>query len=162
MCSSAARGARPVIESHGAPGNAAWRIGWARTSRSRRAKSVRAVKDATGITAPTRVIESTAWSNRLRTQSRWMRSGGTIVLFGIYTASEGSLPFYQLYYKEPTVISARAAMSEDFPESIDLVASGRIRLSPLVTQVLPVSELAHALGMLERDTDGRMKIILEN
>ena len=37
------------------------------------------------------------------------------------------------------VISARAAMGEDFPESIDLVARGRITLDPLVTQVLPVS-----------------------
>jgi threonine dehydrogenase-like Zn-dependent dehydrogenase len=91
-----------------------------------------------------------------------VRPGGTIVLFGIYTAGEGSLPFYQLYYKEPTIISARAAMGDDFPESIDLVAKGRINLDPLVTQVLPVSELTQALGMLESDTDGRMKIILEH
>jgi hypothetical protein len=31
-----------------------------------------------------------------------------------------------------------------------------------VTQVLPVAELTHALGLLESDADGRMKIILEN
>jgi len=60
------------------------------------------------------------------------------------------------------IISARAAMPEDFPESIELVASGRVRVSPLVTHVLPVSDLRQALRMLEQDTDGRMKIILEN
>ena len=59
------------------------------------------------------------------------------------------------------MVSARAAMSEDFPESVDLVASGRITLSPLVTQVLPVTELAQAIGVLESDADGRMKIIPE-
>jgi threonine dehydrogenase-like Zn-dependent dehydrogenase len=91
-----------------------------------------------------------------------VRPGGTIVLFGIFTAGEGTLPFYQLYYKEPTIVAARAATSKDFPESIDLVASGRIKLSDLVTQVLPLSQLRDALGMLECDADGRMKIILRH
>ena len=85
------------------------------------------------------------------------------MLFGIYTASEGALPFYQLYYKEPTIISARAAMREDFPESIDLVARGRITLSiPWSRRCCRWRSCAHALGMLESDADGRMKIILEN
>ena len=37
-----------------------------------------------------------------------------------------------------------------------------MKLSPLVTQVLPLSQLRDALGMLEGDADGRMKIILEH
>ena len=41
-------------------------------------------------------------------------------------------------------------------------ASGALRLSPLVTQVLPLVELRTALGMLETDADGRMKIVLEH
>ena len=32
----------------------------------------------------------------------------------------------------------------------------------LVTQVLPLGELAHALELLKTDVDGRMKIILEH
>jgi threonine dehydrogenase-like Zn-dependent dehydrogenase len=108
------------------------------------------------------VIESTGMVKCIGDAIAMVRPGGTVVLFGIYTASEGALPFYQLYFKEPTVISARAAMGEDFPESINLVASGRITLDPLVTQVLPVAELTQALGLLESDADGRMKIILEN
>jgi len=42
------------------------------------------------------------------------------------------------------------------------VASGRIKLSDLVTQVLPLSQLRDALSMLEGDADGRMKIILRH
>jgi 2-desacetyl-2-hydroxyethyl bacteriochlorophyllide A dehydrogenase len=123
---------------------------------------VHAVREATGGHGADVVIESTGMVKGIADAIAMVRPGGTIVLFGIYTASEASLPFYQLYYKEPTVISARAAMGDDFPESIDLVASGRINLDPLITQVLPVSELTQALGMLERDADGRMKIILEH
>jgi 2-desacetyl-2-hydroxyethyl bacteriochlorophyllide A dehydrogenase len=108
------------------------------------------------------VIESTGYIQSLAHAIAMVRPGGTIVLFGIYTAGEGMLPFYQLYYKEPTIVAARAATSKDFPESIDLVASGRIKLSDLVTQVLPLSQLRDALSMLEGDADGRMKIILRH
>jgi len=124
--------------------------------------AVASVKAATGGRGADVVVESTGVVASIADAIAMVRPGGTIVLFGIYTASEGALPFYQLYYKEPAIISARAAMPEDFPESIELVASGRMRLSPLVTHVLPVSELRQALGMLEQDTNGRMKIILEN
>jgi L-iditol 2-dehydrogenase len=123
---------------------------------------IQAVREATHGHGVDIVIESTGMVKCIGDAISMVRPGGTVVLFGIYTASEGALPFYQLYYKEPIVISARAAMGEDFPESIDLVARGRITLDPLVTQVLPVAELTRALGLLESDADGRMKIILEN
>jgi len=125
-------------------------------------EATRAVMAATGGHGADVVIESTGQIGSMADAIAMVRPGGTLVLFGIYTAREGSLPFYQLYYKEPTLVSARAATSEDFPESIDLVASGAVTLSPLVTQVLPLSQLREALGMLERDVDGRMKIILEH
>jgi 2-desacetyl-2-hydroxyethyl bacteriochlorophyllide A dehydrogenase len=125
-------------------------------------EGIQAVREATHGHGVDVVIESTGMVKCIGDAIAMVRPGGTVVLFGIYTASEGALPFYQLYFKEPTVISARAAMGEDFPESINLVASGRITLDPLVTQVLPVAELTQALGLLESDADGRMKIILEN
>jgi 2-desacetyl-2-hydroxyethyl bacteriochlorophyllide A dehydrogenase len=158
-----ARGASPVI--------GITRSAWKRSVADRLgadvtapagADAVQAVRDATQGHGADVVIESTGMVKSIGDAIAMVRPGGTVVLFGIYTASEGQLPFYQLYYKEPAVISARAAMGDDFPESIDLVARGRIKLDPLVTQVLPVAELARALGMLESDADGRMKIILEN
>jgi len=157
-----ARGAQTVI----GISRSAWKRGIAEQLGVDRTCStddaIASVKAATEGRGADVVVESTGVVASIADAIAMVRPGGTIVLFGIYTASEGALPFYQLYYKEPAIISARAAMPEDFPESIELVASGRVRLSPLVTHVLPVSELRHALGMLEQDTDGRMKIILEN
>jgi 2-desacetyl-2-hydroxyethyl bacteriochlorophyllide A dehydrogenase len=158
-----ARGAGPVI----GVTRSAWkrsvaeRLGADRTVTTGD-EGVRDVRDATQGHGADVVIESTGMVKCIADAIAMVRPGGTVVLFGIYTASEGALPFYQLYYKEPIVISARAAMGVDFPESIDLVAAGRILLEPLVTQVLPVTDLTKALGMLESDADGRMKIILEH
>ena len=158
-----ARGASPVI----GVTRSAWKRGVAERlgadlTVSTGDEGIQAVREATHGHGVDVVIESTGVVKCIGDAIAMVRPGGTVVLFGIYTASEGALPFYQLYFKEPTVISARAAIGEDFPESIDLVASGRITLDPLVTQVLPVAELMHALGLLESDADGRMKIILEN
>jgi 2-desacetyl-2-hydroxyethyl bacteriochlorophyllide A dehydrogenase len=158
-----ARGAGPVI----GVTRSAWKRGVAERlgadlTVSSGDEGIQAVREATHGHGVDIVIESTGMVKCIGDAISMVRPGGTVVLFGIYTASEGALPFYQLYYKEPIVISARAAIGEDFPESIDLVARGRITLDPLVTQVLPVAELTRALGLLESDADGRMKIILEN
>jgi threonine dehydrogenase-like Zn-dependent dehydrogenase len=82
--------------------------------------------------------------------------------FGIITVTEGKLPFYQLYFKELTIMNARAAKSEDFPATIELVARGMLNLQALVTHVVGLSELESAIHMLDSDADERMKIILDH
>ena len=124
--------------------------------------TIRRVKEATGGRGPDVVIETTGYLRSIADAITMARPGGTLLLFGITTVTEGALPFYQLYFKELNVVNARAAKSEDFPDSIDLVARGVVKLLPLVTQVMPLSELGPAIDMLKTDVDGRMKIILEH
>ena len=158
-----ARGARQVV------GTA--RSGWKRGLAEQLGADLTAPSGKTGIEAVLRatdghgadvVIESAGHISALADAIAMVRPGGTVVLFGIYTETEGALPFYQLYYKEPTIVSARAATADDFPEAIDLVARGAVKLGPLVTQVFPFVRLREALAMLEGDVDGRMKIVLEH
>ena len=158
-----ARGARIVI----GVSRSAWKRGIAEQlgadiTVSNGDDAIREVGAATDGHGADVVIESTGVVRSLADSIAMVRPGGTVLLFGIFTATEGALPFYQLYYKEPTVHSARAAKPEDFPESIELVGGGTIRLGPLVTQVLPLSQLGDAIEMLKSDVDGRMKIILEH
>jgi 2-desacetyl-2-hydroxyethyl bacteriochlorophyllide A dehydrogenase len=90
------------------------------------------------------------------------RPGARLLLFGIYTATEASLPFYELYYKELSIISARAARRADFPACVDLVGSGEIDLDSLISHVLPLSELSGAIRMLEERDDSRLKVVLDH
>jgi L-iditol 2-dehydrogenase len=124
--------------------------------------AIRRVVDATGGRGPDVVIETTGVVRSIGDAIAMARLGGTLLLFGITTVTEGTLPFYQLYFKELNVVNARAAKGEDFPASIDLVARGVVKLLPLVTQVMPISDLASAIDLLRTDVDGRMKIILEH
>ena len=125
-------------------------------------ESVRAVKEATGGQGADIVIECTGVSSALADAIDMVRLGGTILLFGISSATQMNLPFYQLYYKELNVVNTRAAIGEDFPPTIDLVARGALNLKPLVTHIIPLHDLEKAIGMLVADEDHRMKIIMDN
>jgi L-iditol 2-dehydrogenase len=72
------------------------------------------------------------------------RPGGRILAYGTIAETEGAFPYYDLYYKELAIANARAARPEDFPVAIGSVASGRVRLDPLVTHRFPLSETAAA------------------
>ena len=108
------------------------------------------------------VIETTGSVSVLAQALDLARIGGRVLPFAIYTAKEAPLPFYQFYFKELNIINARAAKGEDFPESVELVRSGKVKLDPLITHVMPLAEIGKALDMLESSDEKTMKIILDN
>lgn len=124
--------------------------------------AVQSVLDATEGRGADLIIDTTGAIPSLAHAIHMARFGGRLLLFGIITATEGALPFYQLYFKELTLINARVAKSEDYPESIDLVQRGIVRLEPLISHVMPFRELRTAIGMLNSESGQRMKIILEH
>ena len=88
--------------------------------------------------------------------------GGRILLFGIYTFDQAELPFYQLYYKELTIINSRAATRENFQTCIDLISGGQVELDSMISHVLPLTDLEKAITMLDERDDHRMKVILDH
>ncbi len=108
------------------------------------------------------VIETTGVVSSLSAAIHMARAGGRLLMFGIITAREGALPFYDLYYKELALINARVAKSEDYPAAIALVERGQVRLAPLISDVMPLGDLKAAIEMLGSDSGQRMKIIMEH
>jgi L-iditol 2-dehydrogenase len=120
------------------------------------------VLGATGGRGADIVIECTGVVASLADAIRLARPGGRILLFGIMNAAEGALPFYDLYFKELTIVNARASKPEDFGGMLDLVERGVIRLEPLITQRLPLHELETAIALVGEGPAGRLKIILDH
>jgi 2-desacetyl-2-hydroxyethyl bacteriochlorophyllide A dehydrogenase len=86
--------------------------------------------------------------------------GGTIAQFGILTETEGRLPFYQLYRKEIRIENARAALPDDYATAVDLVASGRVEVEPLLTDTAPLAQGAEVLTRAHTES-GLLKLLLE-
>jgi 2-desacetyl-2-hydroxyethyl bacteriochlorophyllide A dehydrogenase len=126
------------------------------------AEAIGKVREATEGRGADAVIECTGNLPVLSDAVHMARPGGRLLMFGIITARQGELPFYDLYFKELALINARVAKSEDYPNSIALVQRGMVRLEPLVSHVMPLGELKTAIGMLGSDSGQRMKIILEH
>ena len=124
--------------------------------------AIEKVREATEGRGADVIIETTGVVPSLAAAVNMARFGGRLLLFGIITAKEGALPFYDLYFKELALINARVAKSEDYPSSIALVERGLIQLDPLVSNVMPLAELKPAIEMLGTDNAQRMKIILEH
>jgi 2-desacetyl-2-hydroxyethyl bacteriochlorophyllide A dehydrogenase len=125
--------------------------------------AVQKVRQATGGRGADVVIDTTGMLPVIADAMEMVRFGGRLLLFGIITAKEGALPFYNLYFKEIQVINARVAKSEDYPACIELVQRGQIKLQPLISNVLPLGDLKDAIGMLGSDGGSqRMKIIMEH
>ena len=108
------------------------------------------------------VIEAVGAVSVLAEAIKLARIGGRLLLFGIYTAREAALPFYQLYFKELSIINSRAARREDYPACIELVSRGAVQLDALISHVLPLDELERAITMLGKSDDQRMKVILNH
>jgi 2-desacetyl-2-hydroxyethyl bacteriochlorophyllide A dehydrogenase len=124
--------------------------------------AARKVKEATEGRGADVTIETTGVLKQLAESVHMTRFGGKVLMFGIYTVKEGALPFYDLYFKEISLIAARVAKAEDYPACIALVERGQVRLEPLVSDVMPLGELEAAIGMLGSDSGQRMKIILDH
>jgi threonine dehydrogenase-like Zn-dependent dehydrogenase len=105
------------------------------------------------------VVECSGTLAGLRQAIELVRPGGTVLAYGIQTASGGELPFYDLYYKEITVVGARSLHPRDMTVAIDLVAQGAIEIATLVSDRLPLTEIRTAI---ERSAGGAMKVLLEH
>src|ERR1700674_5455681 len=68
------------------------------------ADSVRGVSDVTEGRGADLVIESTGKVSSISDGISMARLGATLLLFGITTATEGALPFYQFYFKELVIV----------------------------------------------------------
>jgi 2-desacetyl-2-hydroxyethyl bacteriochlorophyllide A dehydrogenase len=158
-----ARGAHPVI----GVSRSAWKRSMAETlgadiTISSDAKAASEILDSTEGRGADLAIECTGKTSVIAESVSMVRPGGTILLFGTATEPVNEISFYQMYKKELKIVNTRAAKGEDFPASIDLVATGAVKMESLITHTLPLAELPQAMRMLESDTDQRMKIVLDN
>ena len=76
---------------------------------------------------------------------RIARPGARILAYGTITEEGGAFPYYDLYYKELTIVSPRAATPDDVRAAVGAAADGTVDLEPLVTDRVPLERAGEAL-----------------
>ena len=78
-----------------------------------------------------------------------VRKGGTVLLFGLNSQVEVSLHPIDLTMREVKVQGTWLA-NASFPTAVKILESGKLNLKPLITHVLPLSDLLHGIELLKK------------
>ncbi len=94
--------------------------------------------------------------------SRVLRTGGRATLVGIGRDKLVGPPLGLFVSREQEVVGSFGATIADVNELIDLVDAGRLDLSSSVSHLLPLDDVARALGMLHTREDHPLRIVIDH
>ncbi len=106
------------------------------------------------------VIEAAGNAHTVRQSIELAGAGGTILGFGLVTATEIAAPFLQWYLKELTIVNSRAAGAWDYERTIRLAATGQLNLRPLLSRTYPFDEVIAAVDACSNDSSV-LKVAIE-
>jgi L-iditol 2-dehydrogenase len=120
--------------------------------------AVTAVLERTGGRGVDVALEVVGAANPLATAIGCVRRGGQIGLVGNLTA-EVTLPLQTVVTRELTLVGTLASAGE-YPRAIELIASGAIRVDPLISAVVPLDEGPRWFERLYAREPGLLKVVL--
>jgi L-iditol 2-dehydrogenase len=117
---------------------------------------LRSVLDATEGRGVDAAIVASGNVKAIRSSFPLVRKGGKILLFGI--PPQSSLLNYDvsdIFIREITMISSYSTTEDEIRAALDMMASGKIRLSEMITHRFPLAEIADAFRMAD---DARLSL----
>jgi L-iditol 2-dehydrogenase len=123
-----------------------------------------AVLEATGGRGAGLVVEAVGSRETFPQSLELAAAGATVIWFGLPEGGDGAYPFsfHEFFRRQLTAYSAFGAQGEpglgSFRYAIQLIASGAIDVSPLLSHVLPVSEVREAFRIAHDRTGGALKV----
>lgn len=80
----------------------------------------------------------------------WLRAGGTCLVFAsFHPDSNVTLDWNQLYYRELNIVTSYSASPTDLEGALRLLASGSVRVAPMIGHTFPLEKFPDALAAIE-------------
>ena len=105
------------------------------------------------------VLEAVGRDETISTAIDCVRKGGTVVLVG-NISPQINLPLQKVISRQIRLQGSCASAGE-YPEAMQLIASGKIKLAPLITAVAPLSDGPSWFERLHSREPNLMKIVLD-
>jgi L-iditol 2-dehydrogenase len=124
---------------------------------------IEAVREATGGRGGHLVIEAVGSGVTLQQSIEMAAFDGNVLWFGLPEGPDDvPFRFVDFFRKRLTASSVWGAQEEPglapFQEAVDLIASGEIDVSPLVSHVLPIEQIGEAFTMAHEHPEGVLKV----
>jgi 2-desacetyl-2-hydroxyethyl bacteriochlorophyllide A dehydrogenase len=117
------------------------------------------VATVTGGVGADYVMEASGSNEALQQAVAIVRMGGTLNLVGLYETPVSEFDMGNVVVRDLNIITSVASPNV-FPQTLRLMARGRIRTRPLISHELPLSEAARAFDIQINHPAERMKILL--
>ena len=124
-------------------------------------QAVDEVQRLTGGSGADVVIDTVGGAGTLRAGIDMLRPGGRFVSFSLNHEAFSGLSAFGLYFKEVSIIGARALTPVDMAPAIELVASGKIDVSVFITARYPLDQVAAAFEEYERNPSRILRIVID-
>lgn len=106
------------------------------------------------------VFDVVTTEKTLESSQAMLRPGGTLVLVGLPHIAGLGVPYQPVFAKELSVIGSRTYFMSDFPLAIRLLAAKKIRVKPIISEILPLERFTEGLEHLEEEPEKYMKILI--
>jgi L-iditol 2-dehydrogenase len=134
-------------------------LGATDTINSNQADAVAAALELTNGRGADMAVEVVGNTAALSTAVRSVVRGGRVVLVG-NISPEVQLPL-QIVVARELMLMGSCASAGEYPRAIELVASGAIRVAPLISALAPLAEGPHWFERLYAREPGLMKVVLQ-
>ena len=130
-----------------------------------REDSITAVQDITGGSMADLVIEAAGTESAINLAPCLVKRGGNLLFFGIPHVDGLSFDYEAFFRKCCSTVTCVGAGLEpgrcSFKQALDMIASGDIDVSPMLTHRLPFARVLEAYQLATTKEDGAIKIVVE-
>ena len=92
-----------------------------------------------------------------------VKRDGTILTFGVPDDDIYPFQFRKMFGKNIKLIgSVGPNVQRDFPLAIDMIAQGRINVEPMISHIIPLTEVQQGFDMAYHKTDNAIKIVFNH
>jgi L-iditol 2-dehydrogenase len=135
------------------------KLGAATTLNGKDPETPAAIKKLTDDQGAAVAFEVVGSTETLLTAIRGVRKGGTVVLIGNFKAKV-DLPLQEVVTRQISLLGS-CASSGEYPECIELLASGAVDVTPLISLQAPLEDGPGLFARLHRGGEGLMKVVLQ-
>jgi 2-desacetyl-2-hydroxyethyl bacteriochlorophyllide A dehydrogenase len=108
------------------------------------------------------VIDTAGGAKTMKAGIDMLRPGGRFCSFSLSHDPVAGVSPFPLYYKEVSIIGSRALTAADIIPSIELVASGRIKVAEFITSSYPLDVADEAFREYEGNPSKVLRIVIES
>jgi 2-desacetyl-2-hydroxyethyl bacteriochlorophyllide A dehydrogenase len=106
------------------------------------------------------VFDVVTTEKTLENSQAMLRPDGTLVLVGLPHLPGLGVPYQPIFAKELRVIGSRTYFLSDFPLAIRLLSTKKVKVKPIISEILPLERFTAGLEHLEKEPERYVKVLV--